>query len=198
MRDQGIVLRAARPRWRVAILGGTPPARAHLSVAVCSAGGAVALEHESPEEAVRSVEQSRADVVLVTPASVRPGGEVLIRLRDEARCPVVLIARGPSGRLVDLARDGGVMAYLLEPVRVAQIPPTLDLAVERYREIQELRQALADRKIIEKAKGLVMARDSVSEEEAFRYLRRRAMDTRRSLADVSRSVLRAEAAATPA
>jgi len=91
-----------------------------------------------------------------------------------------------------------VMAYLLEPVRVAQIPPTLDLAVERYRELQGLRQALADRKIIEKAKGLVMARDGVTEEEAFRYLRGRAMDTRRSLVDVARSVLHAEGAATPA
>jgi AmiR/NasT family two-component response regulator len=198
MRDTNRVLRAARPRWRVGILGGTPPARAHLSVAICSAGGVVALEHESPEEAVRSVERSRADVVLVTPASVQPGGGVLASLRDETRCPLVLIARGPSGRLVDLAREAGVMAYLLEPVRMAQIPATLDLAVERYRELQELRQALADRKIIERAKGLVMARDAVTEEEAFRYLRRRAMDTRRSLVDVSRSVLHAEAAATPA
>jgi len=158
----------------------------------------VALEHESPEEAVQSVERSRADVVLVTPASVQPGGGILARLRDETRCPVVLIARGPSGRLVDLAREAGVMAYLLEPVRVAQIPPTLDLAVERYRELQGLRQALANRKVIEKAKGLVMARDGVTEEEAFRYLRGWAMDTRRSLVDVARSVLHAEAAATPA
>jgi response regulator NasT len=70
--------------------------------------------------------------------------------------------------------------------------------VERYRDLQELRQALADRKIIEKAKGLVMTRDAVTEEEAFSQLRRRAMDTRRSLAEVCRSVLRAEAAATPA
>ena len=198
MRDHNLVVRAARPRWRVAILGGMPPARAYLTAAIHSAGGVVVLEHESPEEAVRAVDRCRTDVALVTPTSVRPGGEVFARFRDETRCPVVLVARGPNGRLVEMARDGGVMAYLVEPVRVAQIPPTLDLAVERYRDLQELRQALADRKIIEKAKGLVMARDVLTEEEAFRQLRRQAMDTRRSLVEVCRSVLRAEAAATPA
>jgi AmiR/NasT family two-component response regulator len=165
---------------------------------VCSAGGAVTLDHDSPDEAVGAVLRARPDVALVTPASARQGGEVFARLRDETCCPAVLIARGPSSRLVDLAREGGVMAYLIEPVRAAQIGPTLDLAVDRFRELQELRQALADRKIIEKAKGLVMARGAVTEEEAFRQLRRLAMDTRRSLADVSRSVLRSEAAATPA
>src|SRR5499427_7371794 len=107
MRDTTGLLRAARPRWRVGILGGTPSARAHLSVAICSAGGVVALEHESPEEAVRSVARPRADAVRVTPASHQPGGGILARLRDEPRCRVVLLARGPSGRLVDLAREAG-------------------------------------------------------------------------------------------
>ena len=74
------------------------------------------------------------------------------------------------------------MACLIEPVRAAQVALTLDLAVARFRDLQALRQALADRKVIERAKGLLMARYGLLEDDAFRRLRRSAMDTQRPLA----------------
>jgi len=123
------------------------------------------------------------------------GGALLLRLRDEACCPVVLLAQGPSRRLLDEAGEGGVMACLIEPVRAIQLASTLDLAVTRFRELQGLRQALADRKVIERAKGLLMAQEGLTEDEAFRRLRRSAMDTQRLLADTARAVLRAQAVA---
>ena len=82
------------------------------------------------------------------------------------------------------------MACLVEPIRVAQVALTLDLALARYRDVQALRQALADRKIIERAKGLLMARYRLVEDDAFRRLRRSAMDSQRPLAEVARAVLR--------
>jgi response regulator NasT len=106
-----------------------------------------------------------------------------------------LLAQGPSRRLLDEALEGGVMACLIEPVRQVQLASTLDLAVARYREMQGLRQALADRKVIERAKGLLMAREGMTEDEAFRRLRRSSMDTQRPLADTARAVLGAEVVA---
>jgi len=87
------------------------------------------------------------------------------------------------------------MGCLIEPVRAVQLASTLDLAVARFREMQGLRQALADRKVIEKAKGLLMSREGLIEDEAFRRLRRSSMDTQRSLADTARAVLSAEVVA---
>lgn len=81
------------------------------------------------------------------------------------------------------------MACLVEPVRAAQVALTLDLALARFQEVQTLRQALADRKVIERAKGLVMARQGLTEDEAFRRLRSSAMERQRSLVDIARAVL---------
>jgi response regulator NasT len=90
------------------------------------------------------------------------------------------------------------MACLIEPVRAAQVALTLDLALDRFRDVQALRRALADRKVIERAKGLLMARYGLPEDDAFRRLRRSAMDTQRPLADIARAVLQSEQVAAPA
>jgi len=84
------------------------------------------------------------------------------------------------------------MAYLLKPLRPAELAPALDLAVARFREARDLRQSLEDRKVIERAKGRLMEREALTEEAAFRRLRRAAMDSRRSLAEIARALLTAE------
>jgi response regulator NasT len=155
----------------------------------------VVLARVSTSEAMDALNRARPDVAIVAPQPAWHGGALLLRLRDQARCPVVLLAQGPSRRLLDEALEGGVMACLIEPVRQVQLASTLDLAVARYREMQGLRQALADRKVIERAKGLLMAREGLTEDEAFRRLRRSSMDTQRPLADTARAVLGAEVVA---
>jgi response regulator NasT len=155
----------------------------------------VVLARVSTSEAMDALNRARPDVAIVAPQPAWHGGAFLMRLRDQARCPVVLLAQGPSRRLLDDALEGGVMACLIEPVRQVQLASTLDLAVARYREMQGLRQALADRKVIERAKGLLMAREGMTEDEAFRRLRRSSMDTQRPLADTARAVLGAEVVA---
>jgi len=79
----------------------------------------------------------------------------------------------------------------LKPVRREQVMPTLAIAAALFREAQLLRRALAERKIIERAKGKLMERQRTTEDAAFRWLRRRAMDTRTRIADVAREVLAA-------
>ena len=197
MRPDHTIQRTTSPRWRVALIGGTAPARGALSSVIHRAGGVVTAEHEAPADALQALDRARPDIAIVAPEPAWHGGSVLLRLRDQASCPIVLLARGPSRRLLDEAREGGVMACLMEPVRAAHVVLTLDLAVARFREVQELRQALADRKVIERAKGLLMARYGLPEDEAFRRLRRSAMDTQRQLAEVARSVLRSDDVAAP-
>jgi response regulator NasT len=84
------------------------------------------------------------------------------------------------------------MAYLLKPLRPAELAPALDLAIARFAETRELRQTLEARKVIERAKGTLMARHGLTEEEAFHRLRRTAMDSRKPMVDIARALLVAE------
>jgi response regulator NasT len=81
------------------------------------------------------------------------------------------------------------MACLVPPIRPLQLAATLDLAVARFRDAEALRQRLPDRKVIERAKGRLMAQHGLTEEQAFRRLRRAAMDAQRPLAEMASAVL---------
>jgi response regulator NasT len=197
MGTHNTILRTSSPRWRVALLGESLQARASLADGIGRTGGVVVLVQSAAGDALDALNHVRPDIAIVSPEPVWHGGALLLRLRDEACCPVVLLAQRPSRRLLDEAGEGGVIACLIEPVRAVQLASTLDLAIARYREVQALRRALADRKVIERAKGLLMARKGLTEEEAFRLLRRSAMDTQRPLADAARTVLLSTSVAVP-
>lgn len=146
--------------------------------------------------ALTMVKDSRPDVAIVAVGLPDGDGiETAAQVTSTAGCPVVLCTSRTAPDLVDRARQAGVMAYLLKPLRPAELAPALDLAVARYRDAQRLRQTLEGRKIIERAKGTLMARLGLTEDEAFRRLRRTAMDNRRTMVDVARALLVSETVA---
>jgi response regulator NasT len=102
---------------------------------------------------------------------------------------IVLLVRATGGLGLRVARAPGVMGVLLRPLRAEDIGPILDIAVARFRELRRLRRALADRPVVEEAKARLMARDGLTEPDAFGWLRRRAMERRVRIGDVARSVL---------
>src|SRR3972149_6203572 len=87
------------------------------------------------------------------------------------------------------AGPGGGMPPLLNPLRPAELAPALDLAIARFTETRQLRRTLEDRKTIERAKGALMTRLGLTEDEAFRRLRRAAMDSRRPMVEIAKAVL---------
>jgi response regulator NasT len=87
------------------------------------------------------------------------------------------------------------MAFLLKPLRQAELAPALDLAIARFAEAKQLRDTLEGRKVIERAKGALMTRYQLSEEEAFRRLRRAAMDSRRPMVEIAKALLVSESVA---
>ena len=115
----------------------------------------------------------------------------------QADCPVVLFTSHTDEALVERARAAGVMGFLLKPLRPAELAPALDLAVARFKEARQLKQTLEGRKVIERAKGTLMARFGLTEEEAFRRLRRAAMDSRRPMVDIAKALLVSETVAKP-
>ena len=181
------------PRWKVAILDDHERSRAALRAAVWAAGGEVVGEALRCADAVPLLKRTAPDVaVFAVGLPDGDGIDVAAHAIAAADCPVVLFTSHTDEALVGRARQAGVMAYLLKPLRPAELAPALDLAIARFAETRELRQTLEARKVIERAKGALMARHSLSEEEAFRRLRRAAMDSRKPMVDIARALLVSE------
>ncbi|HEV8641913.1 MAG TPA: ANTAR domain-containing protein [Methylomirabilota bacterium] len=184
------------PRWRVAILDDHERSRAELRAAISMAGGEVAGEAARGADTLALLRRARPDVaIFAVGLSDGDGIEVPARVAATEGCPVVLFTSRSGDDLVERARTAGVMAYLLKPLRPAELAPTLDLAIARFREARALERRLEDRKIIERAKGTLMARYGLSEDDAFRRLRRAAMDTRRPMVEITRALLVSESLA---
>jgi|SRR5262245_2422370 len=178
----------ARTRWRVAVLGLAEPCRTILHAAIRQAGGQVVVEAPARHDSVSIVTEVEPDV-LILHVGRRAGHQPPLASFTTCGRPVVLLTADTSRTTLKLAARAGVMALLVEPADPRQLVATLDLAVARFADWQGLRRALADRKVIERAKGRLMALGGLTEDEAFRWLRTRAMDTRNRLAMVAQAVL---------
>jgi AmiR/NasT family two-component response regulator len=183
-------------RWRVVIVDDHERSRAAVRSAVGAAGGTVVGESLRCADALAVVRHGAPDVA-VCAAGLPDGDGVLVAARlTESGCPVVLLTSHTDAAVLERARAAGVMGFLLKPLRPAELPPALDLAVARFGEARQLRQTLEGRKIIERAKGTLMARLNLTEDEAFRRLRRAAMDSRRPMVDIARALLVSETVGT--
>ena len=185
------VLPKASPRWRVAIVDDHEPSRADVRAAVAAAGGEVAGEATLGADAPAIVMRARPDVVVFA-VGLPDGDGVAAAAAVTGSVPVVLFTSHTRDELVARAQSAGVMAYLLKPLRPAELAPTFDLVIARFAETRQLRQTLEERKVIERAKGRLMDRLNLSEEEAFRRLRRAAMNSRRPMVEIARAVLVSE------
>src|SRR5262245_4340428 len=177
-----------RARWRVALLGVYDGAAEPLTAAVTHAGGQVVIAVPARVDSLTLLEPAAPDVLILQPSRASGRHPDLLPFTSAA-CPLVLYTHDTSRAMLKLAARSGVTALIVDPLSPAQLAPTLDLAVARFRDCEVLRRKLADRKVIERAKGRLMALAHITEDEAFRWLRTRAMNGRSRLADVARGVL---------
>jgi response regulator NasT len=127
------------------------------------------------------------------------GLEAAAAVNRDKRIPVILLSAHHDAELLARLGEDHIMAYLVKPVKEADLKTAIPVAMLRFqhflavaKEASDLRQALEDRKVIERAKGAVMKRVGVDEEEAFRRLRKLASDDNRKLADAAQQVVAAE------
>jgi AmiR/NasT family two-component response regulator len=120
---------------------------------------------------------------------------------QERPIPVILVSAYHDPALIARAEADHVLAYMVKPIGLADLQPTISIAVRRFAELQALQQecqdlkrALADRKIIEQAKGLLMKVAGVDEKEAFRRLQDLASDRNQKLIEAAQSILSVEKA----
>jgi response regulator NasT len=132
------------------------------------------------------------------------GIEASSQICRERPVPVILVSAYHDAELIARADADHVLAYLVKPIGIADLQPAISIAVRRFAELQalqkecnDLRQALADRKVIEQAKGLLMKLTGVEEKEAFRRLQQLASEQNQKLIDAAQSILAIEKALAP-
>ncbi|MBV6758990.1 response regulator [Rhodococcus sp. USK10] len=126
----------------------------------------------------------------------RDGIDAASEIAAKRIAPVVILTAFSQRELVERARDAGAMAYLVKPFSSADLVPAVELAASRFkevtaleREISDLSERLETRKIVERAKGVLMDKQSLTEPEAFKWIQRAAMDRRSTMKAVAQVVL---------
>ena len=117
-------------------------------------------------------------------------------LTREKISPVVLLTAYSDQQLVERAKEAGVVGYLVKPFREAELMPVIEVAMARFdefmaleRELGSMKEALESRKVVERAKGILMEVHGLRETEAFHRIRRTSMDSRKSMKEVAEAIL---------
>jgi AmiR/NasT family two-component response regulator len=161
------------------------------------AGFEVCAEAHDGEEAVELAGRERPDLAILDVKMPRLDGiEAARRILAERPIPIVILSAYGQDELVSRAVEAGVFGYLLKPFRESDLLPAIQAARARHEELQELREeaqslaeALATRKVVERAKGLLMDREGLTEEEAFARLRRASQVSGRPLKVVAEALI---------
>jgi two-component system, response regulator PdtaR len=171
-----------------------------LKVQLQAIGHKVVAEASSGREAVRLAEELRPDIAILDIKMPEMDGIEAAQQITEARpIPIIMLTAFSETELAERAANANVVAYLMKPVSEQDLLPAIALAVSRFkefqslhREVDDLRDALETRKLVERAKGILMRRLSLSEEEAFRRMQRRSQNENKKLGDIANAIITAD------
>lgn len=159
----------------------------HVTVALEVQGIAKTIETLSPDVIIIDIESPNRDMM-----------EHLFQLTRSVSRPIAMFVDRSDTASIEAAVDAGVSAYIVDGLRKERVKPILDMAVSRFnafsrlqRELADAKNALEERKVIERAKGILMKMRGMSEEEAFALLRQTAMNEKKKLVDIAQSVVTA-------
>jgi len=187
------------PPIRVLIADDEALIRMGLRAMLTEAGYQVVGEAGDGRRALDLIRKLDPDLVFLDIKMPEPDGLAVAQevLATGPRPIVILTAYGDRD-YVDRAKQFGVMAYLVKPIKEADLVPTIELALNHFRtmgalsgEIKDLEETLEIRKLVERAKGVLMQREGLSEAEAFRQIQKTSRDERRSMKAVAQEILAA-------
>ncbi len=171
--------------------------RLDLAAMLQRAGFEVVAEASDGLEAVDLAASSAPDIALLDVKMPGLDGiDVARKILEQRPIPVVIVTAFSEREVVERAIEAGVFGYLVKPFREGDLLPAIETARARHAELEELRaesddlrDALAARKAIERAKGLLMARDDLTESEAFGRMRRASQQTGRSMREIAEAIV---------
>jgi len=160
----------------------------------------VVAEATNGEEAIALANEHKPDLcILDVKMPVLDGISAAEKIISIA--PVLMLTAFSQRELVERARDAGVMAYVVKPFSIGDLIPAIEIAISRHTQMKSLAEEVADlherletRKVIDRAKGILMKALNLSEPEAFSWIQRAAMDRRLTMKEVAQAVISPEAA----
>ncbi len=185
---------------RVLIADDEPIIRMDLREMLQSAGYEVAGEASDGAEALDLARALRPDLVLMDIKMPQLDGIAAARILTAERiAPVLLLTAYSQLELVEAAKAAGVVGYLVKPFRESDLAPAIEVSYARYEEFRaierqalNLGEALETRKIIERAKGILMDSEGLNEADAFRKIQRLAMNTRKPMRAIADAIILAD------
>lgn len=182
---------------RILLVDENPDRALILAEALREQGYDLVAQLPPRELSAKRVQDVAPDVVIVDMGS--PSRDTIESMRqinaDQPR-PIVMFVDKSDDGMIEQAMQAGVSAYVIDGLNLRRVKPIVDVAIARFREFQALRDELKktkatldERKIIERAKGLLMRERNLTEDEAYAALRKLAMDRQQKLADVAEALL---------
>ena len=189
--------------FRVLVVEDEALIRLDLTEMLREEGYVVAGEAADGEQAIELARSLRPDLVIMDVKMPKVDGiAAAAAIVGERIAPVVMLTAFSQRDLIEQARDAGAMAYLVKPFARHELGPAIELAVSRFAErraledeVATLTERLETRKLVDRAKGLLMTRRQMSEPDAFRWIQRTAMDRRTTMKAVAEAVV--DGLATP-
>lgn len=162
-------------------------------------GHVVVAEAENGLQAVEAARLHRPDLIIMDIKMPEMDGiEAATRVLSEAPCAILFLTAFNEPELVEQAGEAGALAYLMKPFRKEDLAPAIEVAMRRFRQIQaqakeieHLKEQLETRKLIERAKGILMDRHHMTEEEAFKRIHFQARNQNKKMREIAQSIITA-------
>ncbi|MCS7259949.1 MAG: response regulator [Anaerolineae bacterium] len=191
-----------KERTRIIIAEDESIIRTELREMLTSLGYLVIGEVGDGRSAVNLARELRPDIVIMDIKMPDMDGiEAAKILTAEQIAPVILLTAYSQQDLVERAREAGVVAYLVKPFQEADLAPAIEVALARFKEFQALRKEVADlklafetRKLVDRAKGILMDTQGLTEADAFRKIQKMSMNLRKPMREVAEAIILANQA----
>ena len=195
----------AEQSLRIAVADDEPDMRDYFQRILPRLGHQVVGSAQNGHDLVEQCRRSHPDLVITDIKMPDMDGiEAACHIYGDHPLPVILVSAYHDADLIARAEADHIMGYLVKPIKQADLQPVIALAMKRFEQFQslrqeatDLRQALEDRKIIERAKGILMKRGAMDEPEAFRRLQKLASEKNRKLVEIAQMIVVAEEAVQP-
>ncbi|HEX9015267.1 MAG TPA: response regulator [Chloroflexota bacterium] len=182
---------------RVVIADDESIIRMDLREMLTNLGYLVVAETGDGQSAVNVARELRPDLVIMDIKMPDLDGIQAARILTEERiAPVLLLTAFSQQELIDGAKEAGVVGYIVKPFRESELVPAIEVSLARFREFKAIEKELSDtkniletRKIVERAKGVLMDTQGLKEAEAFRKIQKLSMNTRKSMREVAEAIL---------
>src|SRR5580700_6566973 len=163
-------------------------------------GYEVVAQADNGQQAVDLARDTRPDVcILDVKMPVMDGIDASVFITEEGIAPTILLTAYSDKELVDRAKNAGVFAYLVKPFKPSDLPPAIEVARSRFeqnrvlgKEVSNLTEKLEARKLIDRAKGILMDEQKVGESEAYRRIQLQSMNLRKTMREVAEAIILAK------